>query len=83
MATVPISTSRNLNTLQNRQLRSCAHCGSFEIYRQRPRGIIERHVYGAFRYAPYWCADCDSRFYLRVSKDTYMRHATSSNWTGE
>jgi DNA-directed RNA polymerase subunit RPC12/RpoP len=69
MATLPISPPGDVNEFHNRHLRTCAHCGSREIYRQRPRGIIERHVYRAFSYAPYWCADCDSRFYLRILKD--------------
>jgi len=75
MATLPISTPRDFKTVQNRQLRSCAHCGSEEIYRQRPRGLIERHVFRVFNFAPYWCADCDSRFYLRISKHSRSRHA--------
>ena len=65
MATVPISTPGDVNRFHNRHPRTCAHCGSQEIYRQRSRGIIERHVYRAFNYAPYWCADCDRRCYLR------------------
>ena len=44
-----------LNALHNRHLRRCAHCDSSEIYRQRPRGILERHIVRRFNYAPY-CA---------------------------
>ena len=67
MATLPISPSSNgLNTF-NKRRRSCSHCGSEDVYRQRPRGIIERHVARAFHFAPYWCAACDRRCYLRMS----------------
>jgi hypothetical protein len=67
MATLPISPSTGMNTFRSRR-RSCTHCGSDEIYRQRPRGLIERHVARAFQFAPYWCASCDRRCYLRLSK---------------
>ena len=50
-----------------------------EIYRQRPRGIVERHVYRVFNYAPYWCADCDSRFYLRVLKQPPTQHVAEGD----
>jgi hypothetical protein len=59
MATVPAFTARK---------RACTHCGSDEIYRQRPRGLIERHVARAFQFLPYWCASCDRRCYLRLAK---------------
>jgi len=76
MATLPISTPGDVNAFHSRQhLRTCAHCGSCEVYRQRPRGIIERHVYRVFNYAPYWCADCDNRFYLRILKNPPTQHA--------
>ena len=42
MTTVPVFTARK---------RACTHCGSDEIYRQRPRGLIERHVARA-------CSNC-------------------------
>jgi hypothetical protein len=65
MATLPVpSTSWNA---YRKPKRSCSHCGSEEIYRQRPRGIIERHVARAFKFFPYWCAGCDRRCYLRSS----------------
>jgi hypothetical protein len=65
MATLPVpSSSWNAH---HKSKRSCSHCGSEEIYRQRPRGIIERHVARAFNFFPYWCADCDRRCYLRSS----------------
>jgi hypothetical protein len=64
MATMPVPSSHRLNAFQAPR-RSCTHCGSEEIHRQRPRGIIERHVARAFHFFPYWCADCDRRCYLR------------------
>jgi DNA-directed RNA polymerase subunit RPC12/RpoP len=64
VATVPISPASPLGSLK-KTVRSCSHCGSDEIYRQRPRGLIERHIFRAFHFAPYWCAACDKRFYLR------------------
>ena len=45
---------------------ACSRCGSDEIYRQRPRGLIERHIFRAFQFAPFWCAACDVRFYVRI-----------------
>jgi hypothetical protein len=69
MATMPVP-SNSVNTFRPpRPKRSCTHCGSEEIYRQRPRGIIERHVARAFNFFPYWCAYCDRRCYLR-SRDS-------------
>ena len=67
MATLPLSPSGGALGAFNRRKRICTHCGSDEIYRQRPRGIIERHVVRAFHFAPYWCASCDRRCYLRAS----------------
>lgn len=64
MSTLPITPSSSLNTF-HRPKRSCTHCGSEEIYRQRPRGMIERHVARAFHFFPYWCAGCDRKCYLR------------------
>lgn len=64
MATLPVSPSGTLKAFP-RPKRSCTHCGSVELYRQRPRGIIERHVARTFNFYPYWCADCDRRCYLR------------------
>ena len=46
----------------------CTHCGSDEIYRQRTRGLIERHIFKALHFLPYWCAGCDKRFYVRSHK---------------
>lgn len=43
------------------------YCGSDELYRQRPRGIIEQHIFRTFHFAPFWCATCDKRFYLRIA----------------
>ncbi|MGB2668552.1 MAG: hypothetical protein WAK48_31490 [Candidatus Acidiferrum sp.] len=74
MVTLPISPSSGLNNL-HKLTRACTHCGSNEIYRQRPRGLVERHVYKAFHFAPYWCAGCDKRFYLR------HRHAAAGQHT--
>lgn len=67
MATMPVSPSTGLNAFK-RHKRFCTHCGSDEIYRQRPRGLIERHVARAFQFVPYWCAACDRRCYLRLSR---------------
>ena len=72
MATLPISSSTGVNKL-HRLIRMCTHCGSDEIYRQRPRGLIERHVCKVFHFAPFWCAGCDKRFYLRYSHATTRR----------
>jgi len=66
MATVPISPATN-GLRASHKKRACTHCGSDEIYRQRPRGLIERHVVRAFHFAPYWCAACDRRCYLRLT----------------
>ena len=65
MATAPISRPSGLGNLRA-VVRTCSYCGSDEIYRQRPRGLIERHFFQAFQFAPFWCAACDRRFYLRV-----------------
>jgi hypothetical protein len=67
MATIHVSPSASRNMFTNRK-RACTHCGSDEIYRQRPRGLIERHVARAFQFEPYWCASCDRRCYLRLAK---------------
>jgi hypothetical protein len=66
MATVPVSAAPSRNALARK--RACTHCGSDEIYRQRPRGLIERHVARAFQFEPYWCASCDRRCYLRLAR---------------
>lgn len=66
MASLPISSASNgLRAFHKK--RACTHCGSAEVYRQRARGIIERHVVRAFHFAPYWCAACDRRCYLRLT----------------
>jgi len=67
MATLPASSVSGSDILR-RPTRICTHCGSDEVYRQRPRGLMERHVFKAFQFAPYWCAGCDKRFYLRSLK---------------
>lgn len=65
MASVPMSSSsQSLEGVKKRR-HVCTHCGSEEVYRQRPRGLIERHVARVFHFAPYWCAACDRRCYLR------------------
>jgi hypothetical protein len=66
MATLAVTPSGQSNDL--RKVRTCAHCGSEEIYRQRPRGLMERHVFKVFHFAPFWCAGCDRHFYLRMRK---------------
>jgi hypothetical protein len=65
MAAAPVLPSSGFSSFK-RLARIRTHCGSDEIYRQRPRGIIERHVFRAFHFAPYWCERCDRRIYLRV-----------------
>jgi DNA-directed RNA polymerase subunit RPC12/RpoP len=62
----------NGSGLVPRPSRICTYCGSDEIYRQRPRGLIERHVFKAFHFTPYWCAACDKRFYLRPVKPSVV-----------
>jgi hypothetical protein len=72
MATLPVSNSSVLPT-PRRLTRNCIYCGSDELYRQRPRGIIEQHVFRAFHFAPFWCAACDKRFYLRLATSPRRR----------
>lgn len=66
MATLPLSSSGHSQSMPSRFRRSCPHCGSREVHRSRARGIIERHILQAFRFHPYRCESCDSRFYLLV-----------------
>jgi hypothetical protein len=70
--TLPISTPSVVGS-PKRTARICMYCGSDELYRQRPRGIIEQHIFRAFNFAPFWCAACDKRFYLRVATSTRHR----------
>ncbi len=65
MATLPFSPLNGFGAFR-RLGPSCTFCGSGEIYPQRPRGLIERHVFRTFHFAPFWCVVCDRRFYLRV-----------------
>jgi hypothetical protein len=64
MAMLPMAASGELGNQRKRD--TCPYCGSDELYRQRPRGVIEHHIFGAFNFAPYWCAACDRRLYLRL-----------------
>jgi hypothetical protein len=69
MATLPISPADPLGASHSKPKKSparhiCPHCSGEEVYRQRARGIIERHVVRAIRFFPFWCASCDRRFYL-------------------
>jgi hypothetical protein len=70
--TQPISTPLVVGG-PKRSARICMYCGSDELYRQRHRGIIEQHIFRAFNFAPFWCAACDRRFYLRVATSTQRR----------
>jgi DNA-directed RNA polymerase subunit RPC12/RpoP len=76
MATLPISPANRLDA-SKKPSRACSYCGSDELYRQRPRGLIERHVFRAFHVAPYWCAACDRRSYQRVRNTHRQVQATS------
>jgi hypothetical protein len=71
MATIPIlptghpGRSDATESHKSSRRRLCPHCSSDEIYRQRARGIIERHFARAIHFFPFWCAACDRRFYVR------------------
>lgn len=65
MATLSFPASGGLNNAPKTR-RTCTHCGSDEIFRQRAQGIIECHLLSALGFVPYWCAACDTYFYLRV-----------------
>jgi hypothetical protein len=67
MATLAVSATAECT--QDRKLGGfCTQCGSEEIFRQRPLGLIERHLLRALRFVPYWCATCNTRSYLRVRR---------------
>jgi hypothetical protein len=72
MATIPMSVPGALGS-SRKTGRTCIYCGSDELYRQRPRGIIEQHIFRAFDFVPYWCAACDRRFYLRLRRPQQRR----------
>jgi len=67
MATLTVTSSSDPN-LSGKLSRACVHCGSEEIYRRHPRGLIERHLRRVSHLTPYWCAGCDRHFYLRAHK---------------
>lgn len=68
MASLSVVPADGVDKIKRSVHHSCPHCHSDEIYRQRARGILERHVVRAFRFFPFWCAACDRRFYLRADK---------------
>jgi DNA-directed RNA polymerase subunit RPC12/RpoP len=73
MATLPVRPAAEFTGV--RKLGGiCTHCGSEEIFRQRPLGLIERHLLRALRFVPYWCATCNTRFYLRVRTSPVLPH---------
>lgn len=51
MATIPMSVPGGLGSSKKVE-RTCIYCGSDELYRQRPRGIIEQHIFRAFDFVP-------------------------------
>jgi hypothetical protein len=65
MTTAPVSRANGLNHWKKL---TCSHCGSAEVSRQRPRGLIERHFFRAFRFTPFLCATCKRRSYLRTKE---------------
>jgi DNA-directed RNA polymerase subunit RPC12/RpoP len=67
MASLPVTPASDTEYLRT-PTHICTYCGSDEIYRQRPRGLIERHIFKVLHFLPYWCAGCDKRFYIRSRK---------------
>ena len=51
MATIPMSVTGALGSSTKAE-RTCIYCCSDELYRQRPRGIIEQHIFRAFDFVP-------------------------------
>lgn len=76
MASVSVVPAGNLGEPRRSKHHACPHCQSDQIYRQRARGIIERHVVRAFRFYPFWCAGCDRRFYLRAEKSRWAERVS-------
>lgn len=82
MATLPFSPMHGFCRVRRQGL-SCSFCGSGEIYPQRPRGLVERHIFRTFRFAPFWCVACDRRFYLRVRSFEGPRiKSETGQWSG-
>lgn len=45
----------------------CPRCGSSEISRSRPRGVMEKHLGNLMHLRPYRCYECSLRFWKRRS----------------
>jgi DNA-directed RNA polymerase subunit RPC12/RpoP len=71
---IPISQPASITTLRRSRI-SCSHCGSRDIYRTQPRGLIERHIHHVFHFAPFWCAACDRRFYVHMKSSNAKEKA--------
>jgi ribosomal protein L33 len=65
MIAIPISQTATVAPARRARI-SCSHCGSGDIYRTQPRGLIERHIHRAFHFVPFWCEACDRRFYVHM-----------------
>jgi hypothetical protein len=64
MAAMPLASTGRFGGSRPSEQQTCPHCRSSDIFRQRARGIIERHVVRAFHFFPFRSATCYKRFYL-------------------